>query len=191
MKLLSGAILGAITLAYPLLVYLGLTAFEPRILAALMIVVISGRLLFFKKQESIYTRSFFFAGFVIAFLIGAYSAIQNSEIGLRIYPVIVNATMLFIFAFSLLKPPSFIEQIARIKHPDLPSTGVRYTRNVTVVWCVFFLVNGAIALWTALYADRSLWALYNGLISYVLMGTLFSIEWLIRQKVMKPNGTAQ
>lgn len=47
---------------------------------------------------------------------------------------------------------------------------------------LFFLVNGAIALFTALYSSDKIWALYNGLISYGLMGMLFVGEWLVRPK---------
>ena len=41
--------------------------------------------------------------------------------------------------------------------------------------------NGA--LYTALYADMKIWALYNGLIAYLLMGALFAGEYLVRLRV--------
>ncbi|EEW0242239.1 hypothetical protein K7B81_RS09740, partial [Escherichia coli] len=63
--------------------------------------------------------------------------------------------------------------------------GVRYTRHVTQIWCGFFIINGGIALFTALYADMSLWTAWNGMIAYLLMGTLMAGEWLLRRQVMK------
>ena len=45
------------------------------------------------------------------------------------------------------------------------------------------MLNGLIAASLTLWAPLSWWTLYNGLIAYGLMGLLFAIEWLIRQKV--------
>ena len=78
-----------------------------------------------------------------------------------------------------------VERLARIREPHLSPAGVRYTRKVTQVWCGFFIGNGAIALFTVLYADMRLWTLWNGVIAYILMGTLMASEWLVRQRVMK------
>jgi uncharacterized membrane protein len=51
---------------------------------------------------------------------------------------------------------------------------------VTQLWCAFFIANGAVAIYTALFGSRDDWALYNGLIAYLLMGGLFGGEWLYR-----------
>jgi uncharacterized membrane protein len=107
---------------------------------------------------------------------------------LKLYPVLVNAVMLALFAASLRWPPSAVERMARLRHPDLPPRGVAYTRRVTWVWCGFFVANGALALITALWASERVWSLYNGLIAYVVMGVLFAGEWLVRQRVMRETG---
>ena len=62
------------------------------------------------------------------------------------YPVLVNAILLAVFAASLWRPPTVIERIARLREPDLPPAAVVYTRRVTIVWSVFFALNGAAAL---------------------------------------------
>ena len=80
---------------------------------------------------------------------------------------------------------TMVERLARLTTPDLPEQGVRYTRKVTLVWCLFFIANGACSGWTIWQGDLALWSLYNGLISYLLMGALMGGEWLIRQRVMK------
>ena len=81
-----------------------------------------------------------------------------------------------------------VERLARIREPQLSPAGVRYTRKVTKVWCGFFIGNGAVALFTVLYADLRLWTLWNGMLSYILMGTLMAGEWLVRQRVIKNDG---
>jgi len=88
--------------------------------------------------------------------------------------------MLLLFGLSLVYPPSIIERFARIREPSLPDAVIQYTKRVTQVWCVFFVVNGTIALVTSLYASDEVWTLYNGLIAYILMGVLFAAEYLFR-----------
>ena len=84
-------------------------------------------------------------------------------------------------------PQSIVERMARLSEPDLPASGVAYTRTVTKVWCAFFVVNGSIALATALWASQAVWSLYNGVIAYVAMGVLFAGEYLVRLKVKRAN----
>ncbi|WP_148253033.1 COG4648 family protein [Aidingimonas lacisalsi] len=113
----------------------------------------------------------------------------HADSGVRAWPVIVNAGLCCVFAWSLRHPPSLIERIARRQDPELSASGVRYTRRVTQVWCVFFSINGVVALWTAVYADLASWALYNGGIAYGLCALLFAIEWCIRQRVRARQGS--
>ena len=104
----------------------------------------------------------------------------NALLPLKLYPVLVNAALLAAFAWSLASPPSMVERMARLTEPDLPPEAIAYTRTVTQVWCGFFVVNGSIALGTALWATQAVWSLYNGVIAYVLMGLLFAGEYLVR-----------
>jgi len=105
----------------------------------------------------------------------------NSETLARLYPVGVSATMLTAFGWTLLRPPSMVERIARATGAALDEAGVRYTRAVTVVWCAFFVVNGALALATALAGSREAWALYNGLLSYLIAGAILVGERIVRE----------
>jgi len=107
-------------------------------------------------------------------------AVSNSQAWLRWYPVLVNAMMLAVFGISLRVGRPVGDQLARLRPPDLPPEGVRYTRNVTRAWCVFFAVNGGIAAGLAAWAPWSWWAAYNGAASYGLMGLLVVGEWLLR-----------
>ena len=110
------------------------------------------------------------------------AAWKNALLPLKLYPVLVNIGMLLLFGLSLVHPPSVIERFARIHEPSLPDAVVRYARRVTQVWCVFFVLNGTIAMITSLYASDEVWVLYNGVIAYILMGVIFAIEYLFRLK---------
>ncbi|WP_255989088.1 hypothetical protein [Chitinolyticbacter albus] len=169
-------LLGLITLAYPALVYLGLGRVEPRWLALLLAGTVLLRVLATRD------RVWLLAG-AGALLLVAISLAGNLLLPLKLYPMLVNATLLAVFATSLVYPPSMIERLARLREPDLPASGVAYTRKVTQVWCGFFAVNGSLALITSCWASDAIWALYNGLIAYIAMGALFGGEWLVRQRV--------
>jgi uncharacterized membrane protein len=115
----------------------------------------------------------------------ALIALYDRTLSVRLYPAFMNAAMLAAFAQSLWRGPSMIERFARIAEPDLPESGVRYTRIVTWVWTVFFAINGAIAAWTAVYADWDTWTLYNGIIAYIAIGALLGGEFLARPFVRR------
>lgn len=115
--------------------------------------------------------------------LGALALLCRTTWSLLFYPVLVNLVFLIVFAISLRRQQSIVEVIARRIDPDLPQEGIHYTRQVTKVWCLFFIVNGAIALWTTTRSPE-IWALYNGLIAYLLMGLLFGAEWLVRRRII-------
>jgi len=99
--------------------------------------------------------------------------------------VVVNVVMLTLFGSSLFTRMSLIERLARWREGDLPPAGVLYTRRVTQVWCLFFIVNGSVSLWTCLAGNIHVWTLWNGMASYLLMGLLFAGEWLVRLRVKR------
>lgn len=172
-------------LAYPLLILFGLQLLEPRYVALLLGLTLllrqrrdAGRLL---AGLSRIDRAVLVALLALA----GVTALTNSETLLRLYPAAVNVGMLLLFGLSLSKPPSMVERFARLREPDLPPAGVRYTRRVTQVWCLFFIANGGVATYTALQTSREIWTLYNGFIAYLLMGALFAGEWLVRRRLVR------
>ncbi len=164
---------------YPIAVYFGIQYFEPWKIAALLLVllVIRSLLIQLKAETDSHWNQLFL---VVGVIYCLYAIWLNSSISLRFYPVLVSLTLFIIFSTSLYFPPSFVERLARLQHPDLPEQGIKYTRTVTVVWCVFFFINGSTALATALWCDFAWWSLYNGFIAYLLMATLMGVEYLIR-----------
>lgn len=164
------------TLLYPLAIYLGLNWLEPRSLALLLLAIVSARAAISRDRVWLVAA----AGALILVIV---TAVANQALPLKLYPVLVNAVMLGVFGISLRHPPSAVERIARLRESDFPPSAVAYTRKVTIVWCGFFIGNGGIALATAVWASDRVWAAYNGLIAYLLMGLLFAGEWIVRQRV--------
>jgi uncharacterized membrane protein len=114
-------------------------------------------------------------------------ALTGSELLLRLYPTLVNAGLLAAFARTLNGGPTMIEKFARLREPELSARQVRYTRRVTQVWCVFFALNGAVSASLALHGSRAAWALYNGVIAYVLIGVLIVGEIAWRHAFVLPR----
>lgn len=100
------------------------------------------------------------------------------------YPILINSIMLFIFGSSLLSKQSIIEKFARLRTPDLPNSAILYTRKVTQIWCAFFVVNIAITAGLILSNQFYYWAIYTGILSYILMAILILGEWLVRKRII-------
>jgi uncharacterized membrane protein len=179
MRVALNSLIGLLTLAYPFAVYFGMHYVEPRVIAGFLLALLVLRLA--TRAGGQWLRPLLIAGMLYC----GFAIWANNLIALRFYPALVSAGMLLIFAWSLWSPQSLIERLARLQHPDLPPEGVIYTRRVTQVWCVFFAMNGLIALSTALWGSLEQWSLYNGLISYLLMGALFGGEYIVRLRTQK------
>ena len=143
---LSVAIVVALAL-YPILVYTTLGRFGASGVAAVLAAVCAPRLIFarllgHKALGGGYLEIVSAGGVMLA----VASLWFDSAGAVLYYPVLVNAGLLLMFAASLVKPPTVIERIARLREPDLPPAAVRYTRRVTIAWTAFFVCNGAAAL---------------------------------------------
>lgn len=165
-----------ITLSYPLAVWLAEGRVEPRLMAGLL--MLAGFTRFPGLPFDHATRWWLSA--ISILVIAAIWA--NGALPLKLYPVLMNGALLALFAYSLVAPPTIVERFARVQEPDLPLQAIAYARRVTQVWCVFFVINGCVALLTALYASSALWWLYNGFIAYVLIGLLFVGEYCMRRR---------
>ncbi len=170
-----------LSLAYPPLMYLAMGRFEPRWLSLLLFVVALLRAL--GTRERLWMWAAAGTG-----LLAVVALLGNQALPLKLYPALVNAALLVFFLLSLRHPPSVAERFARLQDPQLPPFAIAYTRRVTQVWCGFFVLNGSLALATALWASDAAWALYNGLLAYLLMGLLHAGEWTVRRRVKAAHG---
>jgi uncharacterized membrane protein len=181
------ALLALLALAYPVLVYVGLLHFPPKWVGMGIVILLILRLLLLqKKMRREFTaemRRSLLPAILLAICCAMASVFLNHAGALKLIPVVINLACLIGFAGTLRHPPSMIERFARLKEPQLSDTAIAYTRQVTKVWCGFFILNGSIAFFTALFADLSIWTLYNGLIAYILMGLLFAGEYVVRLRV--------
>lgn len=162
-------------MAYPFAVYFGLGRFSPRIIVAGIATLLTLRMIL-SDEQGLRTRLPYIAGAVALTILAAASPI----VGLKTYPIVISLTFAVVFAYSLLWPPTIIEEIVRLRRPDLPSHVTGYLRNVTIVWFAFFTINASISAVTAFSGSIKLWTLYNGFIAYLIMGALLAGEFLLR-----------
>ena len=163
-------------LLYPFCVFLLLNSgVSMRFMSLLLLVlVLSG---FLRSQKKI----FLCVGLVL--ILGLL--IFDNDLFLRLYPVCMNALICFSFLISLRGKPLitvFAEKMGNKATPEMLS----YTKKATVAWGVFMFINTAISFFT-LFLPLDIWTLYNGLISYILIGMMFGIEYLIRRRCMRES----
>jgi uncharacterized membrane protein len=176
---MPNGVLGLFAVLYPLAIAFGQRWVSPRWLAAMLVAAVLARLVIGPRDRLALVWA------LAACAIAGYALFANDALPLRYYPVAINAGLLAVFGWSLLHPPTIIERFARLQEPDLPAVALPYVRRVTQVWCGFFIINGSISLATAIWASDATWALYNGFLSYLAMGVLFAVEWLVRQRVKR------
>ncbi|MFZ5844126.1 MAG: hypothetical protein ACOY3E_14660 [Pseudomonadota bacterium] len=181
MRRLVQALAIGLLLLYPLLVFVGIQRWSPRGLALLLLLALIARALTLRNAAAWRDwRWPLLVGIGFALL----ALLLNDGQWLRYYPVLISLTMLLLFAGSLRWSPSIIERIARIENGgELDAREVQYTRKLTAIWCVFFLLNALIAVFTALQPSAAWWAIYNGLVSYLLMAVLLFGERLFRNRL--------
>ncbi|WP_187267874.1 COG4648 family protein [Aeromonas hydrophila] len=182
---------GGALLLYPLAVYWGLThAGQTPLLLGLLLIfslrllpgLLKGRVRLGPLPEWLWLgRLLACIGLGLTLL----SALFSARHWLLYYPLAVSLALLCLFGWSLTRPMSLVERLARLQDPALPLAAIGYTRRVTQIWCGFFVINGALAAFTIWHGDLALWSLYNGLISYALMGGLMGAEYLVRRRLLK------
>lgn len=171
---------GLLAVAYPFLIFAGLRWLEPRWLALLLGITVSLRaMMSWHRPSADELRRLIVPALLMVAVLGL-SVISNDARYLLFVPFLMNAALLVAFGRSLRTGPPLVETFARMRERKISDAHVRYCRSVTFVWCVFFVANGAVCLWLAIEADLWMWALYTGFISYMLMGLLFSAEFVVR-----------
>ncbi len=107
----------------------------------------------------------------------------KARVWFRLYPAVMVALVLAVFAVSLFRTP-LIEVFARKMGETLDARGVAYCRQVTRVWVAFLSVHLLVTVATV-FLSREIWVFYNGFLAYVLMGSLLLGERLYRRRVRR------
>ena len=133
-------------------------------------------LLFNSKQKS----AIIIPGIVL--LLCAYSLVQNSAIALFLPPVLISATLLWLFARTLRSGrEALITRFARTVFKEQDPQVLRYTRRVTQLWSLFFIAMLMETILLALFAPLEIWSLFANILNYLFIALLFLLEFGYRR----------
>ncbi|WP_291082448.1 hypothetical protein [Hydrogenophaga sp.] len=101
----------------------------------------------------------------------------------------IHVALGVLFGKSLLGPgDALITRLARrIFDHELSDRKVRYTRNVTLAWTLFFFINALVSTLLFIWAPAAIWSVHANLLTGPLVGAMFVIEHLWRMCVLPPH----
>ena len=164
--------------------YFGITKFGLKTVSGVILILFILRFLNLNQINIKELKYVSMIGAGLGIILISIGYLLNDSIWFKFYPVAMNVLMLGLFASSLWSKQTIVERFARLKESHLSDKAINYTRAVTKVWCIFFVLNGSISLITCFMSLKN-WTLYNGFISYILMGTLMAIEFAFRTRQKK------
>lgn len=173
-------LLGFGLVLYPAIVYVSLRTSNTRGVALVLGIFLALRLAASWRRRDRQATAIVMLPIVAVAAVVALASILNEGRLLLFVPVLINLALLATFARTLPQGPSMVEALARLQHSTLPPGGAEYCRRVTIVWCGFFTLNIAIIAGLAIAASVEAWALYTGVIAYILMGLMFAGELTYR-----------
>ena len=105
----------------------------------------------------------------------------SEQLLLYLMPVLINAILAVIFARTLLPGETpLVTRFSILLRGKLEPQVVSYTRRVTQVWTLFFILLALESLLLALFAPLEIWSLFANILNYLLAGLLFAGEYFFR-----------
>jgi uncharacterized membrane protein len=111
---------------------------------------------------------------------------QNAALLYFIEHLGTNLALGTLFGKTLVGPGEpLITRFARIVNNDgLSGCQLRYTRQATLAWTVFFLANATLSSLLYVLAPHAVWSFYASLLTAPLIGLMFAAEHLWRMRVL-------
>ena len=166
-------LIALITAVYPLAVYFGIAYLQPGSLALILFGVLLLRFILLGKNMSL------MQSLPLLLVGGLCLAViwYQSDTLLRYYPVLMNLCFAGFFWFSLSGEKTLIERFATVLNKEFDHHTLRYMRGLTKAWAILLLLNAFVSLYTACCVSFKSWAIYNGLIAYLVFAvfTLFEL----------------
>ena len=177
MKILLTIIVVVASVFYPFIVYFGLQHISPAMFSLLFLVMAILR--FYTARDRSDVAQIFVLLVVALYSVGIL--ITGNQHWLKLYPVVMSASIAMLFALSLLQPESLIERVARSRGATITPKAKRYTQRLTLIWAILLTVNALVAFYIAQYANFEVWVFYCGFLSYVIIGCFIVGELIYRK----------
>jgi uncharacterized membrane protein len=185
---------GLLIVLYPVLVFSALVIFKfsIRYLSVFIILLAIAYFLVNRHNYKGKHKALVLISPAILCCIGIICLITKSSLTLKIYPALADMVYLVIMGTSILIPPPvvvyFINMFDKTIKDNIPAEFFnQYCRKAAIIWCVFFVFDGVVAFITVFWASDVVWGVYNGGITYVLMGLIFIGEYFILKVIEKKS----
>ena len=163
--------------AYPILVYWVVARQQPSLGLVLPLVALVGLCLCLPHRR---TRVAAILG-VLALAAAAIAFASPSSL-FFLPPLAVNLGLAGFFGRTLASGrEALITRFARLEQDDPEASVVAYTRRLTLVWVVFFLVMAAVSAFLALLGAHWAWVWFTAVGNYLCVAALFAIEYWYRR----------
>lgn len=174
-----------LAVAYPVAVWWSLTHFSARMSGLFVLIVLVPVLGLRLWQQGRQGRGGHFWHVIriplsVMFLL-TMGIVFDERVFMLWMPVLISAVLLVQFAASLRGDMPIVERFARMQEPELGEPERAHCRQVTIAWCVFFVINGTVAAALSVVAPLSWWAAYSGGVAYALMALMFAGEYGVRR----------
>jgi uncharacterized membrane protein len=176
--------LTGLSVLYPVLVWLYGGAVAPSLFVLFALVLVGLRMALMAPDRN---QPWRLSLAVVAIFLVVLAAL-DMDLGTKAYPVLLSLAAAYVFAQSLLLPPSLIERMAHVRHVTVVEEVRTYCRNLTAIWVVWLVLNAAIATWLAVHGSDRAWALWTGILSYMLSGILLVGEMGVRRLILRDRG---
>jgi uncharacterized membrane protein len=165
--------------AYPLLVHISVVFNLPHLLALGPLVCILG--LFWRGLLNFNRYSWL----IFVVLIGVLVLMDRMKLTLYLLylpPIFIPLLLLFVFGRTLIagREP-LITAIGEAARGPLSQPMRHYTRRLTQLWCVVFIVMASWACALPWLKDPGLWSWFTNVINYGFVGGLFLGEFILRK----------
>lgn len=110
------------------------------------------------------------------------SVVSNIEqLLLYLMPVLINAGLAIFFGQTLLPGRTpIITRFSILFRGKLEPRVIGYTRRVTQLWTLFFILLAVESLLLALFAPIEIWSLFANILNYIFTALFFSGEYFFR-----------
>lgn len=114
-----------------------------------------------------------------------WSAAVVPETVIYLPPVLINLALLLVFGRTLLPGQTpLITRLALLMDQNLSAAASHYTRSVTWVWAVYFLLMTISAIILAVVAPVEIWSAFANFLQYLMVPLLFVAEFQVRRQVL-------
>jgi uncharacterized membrane protein len=168
---------------YPAVVYFGIRFLPVSFLAVLLALILLARSTAMSPSE----RRLMLPLILVHVAYSVVTAVSGNQSLLLWYPALVNLSLCAVFALSLRQDQSILLRWVRARNIRISVYAPAYLNRLTAVWSVFFFLNGVAAVLTSMISMKA-WALYNGLVAYLLVGALIGGELFFRAWYKRSKG---